>query len=166
MGTRGFTPPVAERAGFTAVELLIVSGIAFGLWGGLAFLTTDAGNRVWSRTDAQAATMSATQRVLNRLGEDLHAASLAGGVTCQPDDLSFTRAADGAAMRYRLDAATGELIRTEGAASRTVAGNVSAMTFPSCANGLVQVALTTQVAPRSWPTSTHTLESQFRIRNP
>jgi hypothetical protein len=152
--------------GFTMVELLIVSGVAFGLWGGLALLTTDAGNRVWARADSQMATMSVAQRALNRLAEDLRAASLAGGVTCQPGDISFTQAADGAAMRYRLDAATGELTRTEGAASRVVAGNVSALTFPSCTNGVVRVALTARVASGRWPTATHTLESHIRIRNP
>ena len=152
--------------GFTAVELLIVSGIAFGLWGGLALMTTDAGNRLWSRTDSQMATMSAAQRALNRLTEDLRAASLAAPVTCVPGDITFTRSSDGAAMRYQLNAAAGTLTRTEAGTSRVVAGNVSALTFPSCANGLVQVALTTQIVSPRWPTATYTLNSQIRIRNP
>ena len=152
--------------GFTAVELLIVGGIAFGLVGGMMLVTTDAGNRVWARTDSQVATMTATQRVLNRLREDLHAASLAVGATCQPGDLQMTRASDGAVIRYQLDAATETLQRTVGATTSTVSGNVSAMTFPACANGVVGVALTTRVVPRRWQTATHTVESQMRMQNP
>lgn len=154
------------REGFTAVELLVVSGIAFGLVGGMMFVTTDAGSRVWSRTDSQVATMTATQRVLNRLREDLHAASLAAGATCQPGDLRMTRASDGAAIRYQLDAATETIRRTVGATTSTISGNVSAMTFPTCANGMVRVALTTRVVPGRWQTATHTVESQMRIQNP
>jgi len=154
------------RGGFTAVELLIVGGITFGLVGGLMFMTTDAGNRVWTRTDSQVATMAAAQRVLNRLREDLHAASLAAGVTCAPGDISFTRASDSVNIRYQLDAATSTIRRTEGAASAALAGDVSAMTFPTCANGVVRVALTTRVAPRRWPTAPHTLESQMKVQNP
>ena len=155
-----------DARGFTMVELLIVSGIAFGLWGGLAFMTTDAGNRLWSRTDLQMATTATAQRALTRLSEDLRAASLAAPVTCQPGDITFRRSRDGAAMRYRLDAASGLLTRTEGGVSRVVAGNLSALTFPSCANGLVRVALTTRVAPANRTPATYTLESQVRIRNP
>jgi len=152
--------------GFTAVELLIVSGIAFGLWGGLALMTTDAGSRVWSRTDSQMATMSAAQRALNRLTEDLRAASLAAPVTCLPGDITFTRSSDGAAMRYQFNAATGNLTRTEGGVPRVVAGNLTALTFPTCANGLVRIALTTRVAPANRTPATYTLDSQVRIRNP
>ena len=155
-----------DARGFTMVELLIVSGIAFSLWGGLALITTDAGNRVWSRASTQMTTMSAAQLALSRLTEDLRAASLAAPVTCQAGDITFRRSRDGAAMRYRLDAATGLLTRTEGGVSRVVAGNLSALTFPSCANGLVQVALTTRVAPANRTPATYTLESQVRIRNP
>lgn len=157
-----------DARGLTAVELLIVSGIAFGLWGGLAFMTTDAGNRIWSRTDSQMATMSSAQRALNRLTEDLRAASasLPAPPTCLPGDITFYRSSDGAAMRYQLNAATGNLTRTAGATSGVVAGNVSAMTFPTCANGLVRVTLTTQVVSPRWPTATYTLDSQVRIRNP
>lgn len=153
------------HAGFTAVELLIVGGIVFGLVGGMMFMTTDAGSRVWARTDSQVATMTATQRVLNRLREDLHAASLAAGATCQPGDLRMTRASDGAAMRYQLDAATETLRRTVGGATSVISGNVSAMTF-ACANGVVRVALTTRVVPGRWQTATHTVESQMRMQNP
>ena len=161
------------QEGFTAVELLIVGGIAFGLVGGMMFVTTDAGSRVWARTDSQVATMTATQRVLNRLREDLHAASLAAGVTCAPGDLSFAQDPDGpegplapVTYRYQLDAATETLQRTVGAVTSVISGNVSAMTFPTCANGMVRVALTTRVVPRRWQTATHTVESQMRIQNP
>jgi hypothetical protein len=154
------------HAGFTAVELLITGGIAFGLVGGMMLMTTDAGSRVFTRTDAQATTMSAAQRVLNRLREDLHAASLAAGATCLPGDLRMTRASDGAVIRYQLDAATETIRRTVGAATSVISGNVSAMTFPACANGVVRVALTTRVVPGRWQTATHTVESQMRIQNP
>ena len=154
------------HAGFTAVELLIVGGIVFGLVGGMMFVTTDAGSRVWARTDSQVATMTATQQVLNRLREDLHAASLAAGITtCAPRDLQFTRASDGAVIRYQLDAVTGTIQRTVGAAAGVIAGNVSEM-IPTCANGVVRVALTTRVVPGRWQTATHTVESQMRIQNP
>ena len=162
-----------DRWGFTAVELLIVSGIAFGLVGGMMLMTTDAGSRVWARTDAQVTTTSAAQQVLNRLREDLHAASLAAGVACAPGDISFAQDPDGPTgagppvpYRYQLDAAAGTIRRTVGAATRVIAPNVSAMTFPTCANGVVRVMLTTRVVPRRWPTATHTLESQVRIQNP
>jgi len=152
--------------GFTMVELLIVSGIAFSLWGGLALMTTDAGNRVWSRADTQMTTMSSAQIALNRLTEDLRAASLAAPVTCQPGDISFTRSSDAAAMRYQLNAAAGTLTRTEAGTSRVVAGNLSALTFPTCSNGLVQVALTARVAPANRIPATYTLNSSVMIRNP
>ena len=162
-----------DARGFTTVELLIVSGIAFSLWGGLALMTTDAGNRVWSRTDLQTATMSAAQIALNRLTEDLRAASLAAPVACLPGDITFSRDPDGPGgplppvpMRYQLDAATGILTRTEGLASRIAGGNISALAFPSCANGLVQVQLTTRVAPVNRTPATYRLDSYVRIRNP
>ncbi len=154
------------RQGLTAVELLIVGGVAFGLLGGMMLMTADAGNRLWTRMDSQAATMSAAQQVLNRMRADLHAASLAGGLTCQPGDVQFTRFSDGAAIRYQLDVAAGIVRRTVGAATQVLAGNVSAMTFPACANGVVRVSLTTRVVQRQRPTATHTLESQMRIQNP
>ena len=166
------------HAGFTAVELLIVGSIVFGLVGGMMLMTTDAGSRVWARTDSQVATMAATQRVLNRLREDLHAASLAAGVVCAPGDISFVQNQDpdGAgplppvpvAFRYQLDAATETLRRTVGGATGVLSGNVSAMTFPfpACANGVVRVALTTRVVPGRWQTAIHTVESQMRIQNP
>ena len=155
-----------DTRGFTMVELLIVTGVAFSLWGGLALITTDAGNRVWSRADTQMATMSSAQLALGRLTEDLRAASLAAPVTCQPGDIRFTRSSDGTAMRYQLNAATGALTRTEAGVSRVVASNLSALTFPTCTNGLVQVTLTTRVAPVNRTPATYTLNSSVRIRNP
>lgn len=153
------------REGFSLVEVLVVSVIAFSIWGALALVTTDASNRVWARTDSQVAAMMSTQQVMNRLREDLHAASSAVGATCQPGEISFARASDGTPIRYRLDAATGMLTRTEGAIAKVVGGDVASLAFPSCAD-VVRVALTTRVASRRWPTATHTLESQIRMQNP
>ena len=174
MDTRGFTPPFRNRAGFTMVELLIVSGIAFSLWGGLALMTTDAGNRVWSRADTQMTTMSSAQLALNRLTEDLRAASLAAPVTCLPGDISFSQDPDGPGgappvpFRYQLNQATRTLTRTRAGVSQVMAGNLSALTFPppGCTNGLVQVALTARVAPANRTPATYTLNSSVRIRNP
>ncbi|MBI2104995.1 MAG: hypothetical protein HYT90_05405 [Candidatus Omnitrophica bacterium] len=161
-----------DRLGFTALELVIATGVVFGVMGGLMLMTTDAGNRVWARTDSQVATMTAAQMVLNRMREDLHAASLASlseeELGCDPGAISFRRASDGVVIRYQLDAAAGTIRRTVGAATSVLAPNVSAMTFPTCdaATGVVRVALTTRVAPRRFPTATHIVESQMRVQNP
>ena len=159
-----------DHRGMTLIELMVAGGVVFVVLCGLTYSIATTGDNVWARTDTLLAAMTPAQQAINRITEDLHAATLAQPVTCAAGDLQFTRKVAGAdrAIRYQLDAATGMLSRTEGLnPAQVVAANISALTFPTCnVNGVVQLSLTARVVPRRGPVVIQTLASQVLIRHP
>ena len=149
--------------GFTFVELLIVGLIVVLVVNGMAWTLASSGRMVWARTDAKMASLTAAQRALDRVSEDLRRASQAT-VTCSSGQLTFVPATGGNAVTYHVT--NGSLVRTQNAVAQPIAAQIAVFT-PSCqANGLVRLQFTAQVAMASTANVTRTLDSQVRVQNP
>ena len=143
------------RAGFTAVELLMVT-VVMVLIGAAVMVMSQTGPRVWTQTTTQLASITNGQRAMDRVITDLRAASSAS-VNCAPpapNELTFTRL--GAPVSYDQN---GTVLARNGA---TVAGDVSGFRCTRFVDGHVAVQVTVRVDAAR----TRTLTSQIWVRQP
>jgi hypothetical protein len=145
------------------VEILIVGAVTALVVAGLLAGVTDSGNRLWVRTDSQVATLTAAQRAMDRLSEDLGRARQAG-LACGQDLLAFDPVGGGARVTYTRDPA-GNLVRTPAGGAAQVVGAQLDRFLPICQAGLVRLELVARVLSRYGP-ATQTLHSQVWVQNP
>ena len=164
-------------AGFTLVEMLVAT-VVFALIGvGLMVMTT-SGDRARVLTDTRLETLNIAQRAMNRLKEDLRAASQASVNNtppnqCQTDALSFLHAMPPPQDRitYTRDA-TGTLTRTHTpgdgtpATPLTITTGLVALT-PTCGSGgrLVTLTLTSRYQPPDGHELTQTIRSRVWVQS-
>ncbi len=150
-----------NRRGLTLIEMLIV-GMMLTLVAGALCILAQTGGQIWTRTDAQLASQTMAQQVVDHLAEDLRMAS-AGSVTCTVptgDAITMnrfdpvTRAM--VLLRYTYNGTT--LFR-EGS---PIASQVTQFVSTCPERGRVTIAVTVQTGP----SATHTLTSQVWVRNP
>ena len=144
-----------RRSGFTLVEIMVVAAI-LGLIGLTLMALSTAGPRVAMQSTALFGSIVDTQRVLDRLREDLKNAS-AATLNCAPaapDDLVFSQ--QNTPIAYDHD---GSLLRRNGA---VVASGITGF-LPACfPDGRVRLEVAVQVNSNM----TRTLVSQVWVRNP
>ncbi len=148
-----------RKHGFTLVELMMVCAVS-SLVIGAVFVMSQAGTQAWVRTDAQLTSLTEAQQALDRLSEDLRAASQNPVPTCAGGQLTMT--VGGVPITYSV--VNTNLTRTQNATAQVVASGVTALT-PTCSQNLVSVTLTAQVGTRYGPL-TQTLQSQVWVRTP
>lgn len=158
-----------SQGGFTIVELLIVGVVITLVVGGMTLALASSGEKIWTLTDSQMAALSAVQRGLNRVSEDLTMAS-AATLTCPAGQLSFGQDTDGdgtinRTLTFSYDAAAKALLRTiDGGTPELLAGRLSGFSSSCPGNGLVRLRATAQVTA-DWTVS-RTLSATVRVRNP
>ena len=162
-----------SQSGFTIVELLIVGVVVILVVGGMTIALASSGQRVWTLTDSQMAALSAVQRGLSRVSEDLTTAS-AATVTCPAGQLSFGQDTDGdgainRTLAFSYDPGARQLLRTiDNGAPEILAGQLSGFSSSCPGNGLVRLWATAQVPLPGTTNRTvsRTLGATVWVRNP
>ena len=166
-------PCLGAPAGFTLVEMLIVGTVVLVLIGGSAQALSVTGRQVWLRTDSQIAGLTAAQRALDRMGEDLRQARQAN-LTCGANQVAFDPApppcyqipcpAPPARISYSLDQ-NGNLLRQQGAATPEIRGSELLTFTSSCQTGVVGLQMTAQINTPNGQ-FTRLLTSEVRVQSP
>ena len=161
-----------DHRGMSLVELLIVGVTVFTLVGGFGMVMAHTGQWLWLTTDARVEMMTAGQRAMDRLTEDLRRASQATlGATCSAAaGMAFQqRNANGTlgpTITYALNGT--QLTRTlTGQNPQVIVGGVKTFA-PTCqAGGVVRLDLTVQ-GTRKVPgnSQSYQLASQVWVKNP
>ena len=158
---------LADEQGMTFVELLIVGLIVALVINGMAFALATSGKNVWLRTDSRMTSLSAAQRALNRLSEDLHRASQATLNCSTANTVTFTPVGAADPVTYTLNSANNTLTRTDTLGTQVVAGYIRAFA-PACQpnNPLVQLQLTARVPMVQNTFLDQPLATQVRVVSP
>ncbi len=161
-----------NRRGFTLVELMIVS-VLIGLAAAGILVMTTSGQAAWLTTDAQLETMTAAQRALDRMSEDLRAASVASVNATPPNQcaanaLSFLQGTT--RITYGFVAGTGTLTRTVTPVgilptTQTVGSGLTGFTA-ACAGGIATLNFTAQSRGSNGRLVNQTVTSQVWVKNP
>lgn len=157
--------------GLTALELLVVGCVAIVILLGMSAVIAQSGQQVWAHIDGRSATMTITQRAMNRLSEELRRARQPTVSCPQANRLSFIRSDTGANVQYWCEGCdetgSGMLIRSEGGVPQVVVSGLASLTLscPPPSDGMMRVRLTakTGTAPGK---SASVLESRVWVRNP
>lgn len=130
----------------TFVELLIVGLIVALVINGMAFALATSSKMTWIRTDTRMTSLTAAQRALNRLSQDLHGASQATLDCDTANQVAFTPVGTVGLVTYTLNTASNTLMRTDTLGTVPVAGYIQS--FSSVCqrdNPLVRLQLTARV---------------------
>lgn len=132
-----------RQGGYTLTEILIVAVVMSAVFGMGMYGVMEAGRNAWLTGDAQWDSEIEAQRVVDRISEDLRAAS-AATVICGADTLTIGTGATQVVYVYAPDADGGTLTRTQDGAATTVGSRLTGFALPSCVNGVVQLQVTSR----------------------
>jgi len=169
--------------GFTIVEILIVGTVVFVLLGGVTVVLGNVSQQIWTRTEPRLIALTDAQRALDRVSEDLRAASSASvndtlPNRCRANLLSFRQPVNPPGtnnrVRYYLSGSSGDVLTRDfdalddgtGILTQTIVTGVTTFT-PTCQPGglVVGLALAAQVTTPQGQ-ATQTFDSNVRVRIP
>ena len=155
--------------GYTLAEMLVVVAVIGVVLGGILPVFTDSGQNVWLKDHAEWVGQTESQRVVDRLTEDLRTAS-AATVNCAgaPNTLQIGGGANLIQYGYTPPAGVGNgvLSRTQGGTTVVLADHLANFTLPVCADGLIRVQVTSQGrAGRGW-TVPQTVSTSIWVQSP
>jgi len=168
--------------GITLVEVLLVA-LVLSLVGGVFFTVASSGTQIWERSEARLVGVSAAQRALDLMGEDLRKGSLAslqcpcpvaacppGERTIQVQVIDITQPPPGniTTVMYRRNATTLNLERVVAGTAQVMTSGLTAFNVVTCdPGGLVTVRLTTEGSRNTaaYGSRPYTVQSRFWVRN-
>ena len=155
--------------GYMLAELLVVTVIIGLVLGGILIVVTDSGQNAWLKGHAEWVGQTESQRVVDRLTQDLGTAS-AATVNCAgaPNTLLIGGGANMIQYDYTPPAGVGNgvLSRTQGGTTVVLADHLTNFTLPMCVNGLIRIQVTSQGrAGRGW-TVPQTVSTSIWVQSP